>query len=220
MDTPARKIALADDHVLFRKGMVEIIEGFDRFEVIHDSSSGEELLAFLSKVQPLPDIAIVDINMRGMNGFQVTEEIVNRYPSVRVLALSMFNDEASIIKMIRAGANGYILKDVHPAELKNALDHLCKKGQYFSEMISSVVINTIRNPTEADGALSDRETEFLQLCATELTYKEIADQMNLSPRTIDGYREMLFKKLSIKSRVGLVLYAIRQGIVSAGDIPS
>ena len=132
----------------------------------------------------------------------------------------MYDDENAIIRMLKNGAKGYILKDTEPAELRAAMESILSKGFYYSEMVTGRLMHTI-NTMDDEGStaknitrLNERETEFLKLAATEMTYKEIADQMHLSPRTIDGYRDALFERLNVKSRVGLVLFAIKNGIVA------
>ena len=162
-----------------------------------------------------PNIVLLDINMPVMDGYATAAWIKTNYPEIKVLALSMYDDEEAIIKMLKNGARGYILKDSHPSELKAAIESLASKGFYYSEMVTGRLMRTImdENGKAGEDGLSERESEFLKLAATEMTYKEIAEQMHLSPRTIDGYRDALFEKLSIKSRVGLVLYAIKNGIV-------
>ena len=128
----------------------------------------------------------------------------------------MYDDEKSIIRMIKAGARGYVLKDADPAELRKAFDDVVAKGYYYSDLVSGVLVQSLHYDDAGNQKkiiINDRETEFLKLACTELTYKEIADRMCLAPRTIDGYREALFEKLKVKSRVGLVVYAIRNGFV-------
>jgi len=211
------KVALADDHVLLRNGLAGLINSFDDYTVIFEADNGTD---FQKKIQKgnEPELVLMDINMPGMDGFATAEWLRQNYPLTKVLALSMYDNENSIIRMFKAGAKGYILKDSEPAELKAALDSIMQKGYYYSELVTGKLIHSINQSNEnANGnktsQLNDRETEFLKLAATELTYKEIAEKMNLSPRTIDGYRDALFEKLELKSRVGLVLYAIKNGIV-------
>jgi two-component system invasion response regulator UvrY len=212
------KVALADDHVLLRNGLAGLINSFDDYTVIFEADNGTD---FQKKIQRgnEPELVLMDINMPGMDGFATAEWLRQNYPLTKVLALSMYDNENSIIRMFKAGAKGYILKDSEPAELKAALDSIMQKGYYYSELVTGKLIHSINMSNEngvanKTGQLNDRETEFLKLAATELTYKEIAEKMNLSPRTIDGYRDALFEKLELKSRVGLVLYAIKNGIVS------
>ena len=167
----------------------------------------------------LPDIVLMDINMPGKDGFETTLWLKQNYPFVKVLALSMYDNEQSIIRMLKNGAKGYILKDTDPREFKTALDSVFSKGYYYSELVAGKLIHAVNNLDKSDHgiqsrALNDREIEFIRLACTEMTYKEIADRMFLSPRTIDGYRDALFEKLNIKTRVGLVMFAIKNGIVN------
>jgi DNA-binding NarL/FixJ family response regulator len=158
--------------------------------------------------------------MPEMDGYETACWLRRHYPEIKILALSMYDTDNSIVRMLKNGVKGYILKDSEPAELKLALESVIQKGFYYSEMITGKLIHTI-NALEKPGyhvrhllRLNERELEFMKLVCTEWTYKEIADQMYLSPRTIDGYRDSLFEKLNVRTRVGLVLYAIRNGIVA------
>ncbi|WP_276372943.1 response regulator transcription factor [Chryseolinea sp. H1M3-3] len=128
----------------------------------------------------------------------------------------MYDEEKSIIRMIEARARGYVLKHAEPTELRKAFDDVVSKGYYYSDLVSGVLVQSLHSDDAGSPkkiSINDRETEFLKLACTELTYKEIADRMCLAPRTIDGYCEALFEKLNVKSRVGLVIYAIRNGFV-------
>ena len=213
------KVALVDDHKLFRKGMVELINGFSGYKVIWEANHGLDCIKQLGAGE-LPDIILLDINMPEMDGYDTAEWLKLHQPKIKVLALSMYDHEEPIIKMLRAGAKGYILKDAEPLELKAALQELVRKGFYYSELVSGTLVNSINRGSDetshlADTVkLNDRESDFLKLACSELTYKEIADRMCLAPRTIDGYREALFEKLQVKNRIGLVLYAIRNRLVT------
>lgn len=211
------KIALADDHVLLRNGLANLLKDLE-YEVVFEANDGTELL---EKIQnsTVPDVVLMDINMPKMDGYDTTQWLKKNYPGIKVLALSMYDDENAIIRMLRCGAKGYILKDSDPAELKLAINALLQKGFYHSELVTGKLIHTINHLDEPENSsvknllgLNEREIEFLKLVCTEMTYKEIAEQMCLSPRTIDGYRDALFEKLNVKSRVGLVLFAIKNGI--------
>jgi DNA-binding NarL/FixJ family response regulator len=206
-------IALVDDHVLLRNGLAGMLKE-SGYNVLFEADNGKE---FTEKIKTVaePDIVLLDINMPVMDGYETGAWIKNHHPAIKVLALSMYDDEEAIIKMLKNGARGYILKDSHPSELKAAIESLASKGFYYSEMVTGRLMRSIMDDDgkEIANNLSEREIEFLKLAATEMTYKEIAEQMHLSPRTIDGYRDTLFEKLYIKSRVGLVLYAIKNGIV-------
>jgi two-component system, NarL family, invasion response regulator UvrY len=209
-------IALADDHHLIRNALVELINRFEGFEVIFDVSNGKEFIEKLSH-SPCPDLALIDINMPEMNGYETTEHLTQAYPQIKTLALSVEDNEESIIRMLRCGAKGYILKDTDTSEFKTALNEVKIKGYYHSELVSNTLLKNLHKPNGATTKnivqFQAREKEFLTLACSELTYKEIADQMCLSPRTIDGYRENLFIKFELKSRVGLVLFALRNGLI-------
>lgn len=209
-------VAIADDHRLIAQSLSHLINEIPEFEVTLQSVNGSALLEALSSDQKLPDIAILDINMPVMNGIVTAKEIAARFPQVKMLALSMNDDESSVIQMIRAGCRGYLLKDSTQAELERAMKDIMEKGFYYSDYVTGKLIHTIHKEVRDQGfRLTDREMEFIRFAASEMTYKEIANTMKLSERTIDGYREALFEKLQVKSRVGLVLFAIRLGWVKA-----
>ncbi len=212
-----KKVVLVDDHGLLRNGLAGLVKDLG-YAVLFEADNGKD---FLNKLKPeeLPDIVLLDINMPQMDGYETAAWIKSHHPDIRILALSMYDDENSIIRMLKNGAGGYILKDAEPGELKAAMESVLSKGFYYSEMVTGRLIHSIHSSqdenstTKAVSGLNEREVEFLKLAATEMTYKEIAEQMHLSPRTIDGFRDDLFEKLNIKSRVGLVLFSIKNGIV-------
>ncbi len=213
------KVALVDDHKLFRKGIASLINSFQEYEVLFECGGGEELFSTLLRGE-IPDLMLLDIKMPGMDGFTILSHLHKTYPQIKVLALSMYDDEGTVIRMIGQGARGYLLKDTDPLELKQAIDSVCQKGYFYSEFVTGRLIHSLHHKPhdEKQGvsgfALNDRETEFLKLVCEELTYKEIANKMCLSTRTIDGYRDSLFQKLNIKNRVGLVLYSVKSGLVT------
>jgi two-component system, NarL family, invasion response regulator UvrY len=212
-------VALIDDHVLLRNGLANLIESFGDYKVLFQADNGQQFINVLQK-NMIPDIALIDINMPVMDGHKTAIWIRENHYNINVLALSMYDDENSIIKMFKAGAKGYILKDCDPSELKTALNSLVTKGFYYSEMITGKLIHTINTLDEKEiqskkiDKLNEREIVFLRLVCTEYTYKEIADKMFVSSRTVDGYRDTLFEKLDVKSRVGLVMFAIKSGIMT------
>lgn len=211
------KVALADDHVLLRNGLAGLVTKLG-YTVLFECNNGKDLVSKLNK-DDLPDIILMDINMPEMDGYDATLWMKNNYPLTHVLALSMYDDESAIIRMLRNGAKGYIMKDADPMELKKAIDDVITKGVHYSELVTGRLLHSIyqvdepTNGTKQMLNLNEREIEFLKLASTEMTYKEIADNMHLSPRTIDGYRDALFEKLNIRNRVGLVLFAIKHSIV-------
>lgn len=210
-------VALIDDHALIRNALKELINRFANFEVVIDVSNGQELIKALQQTPQPPDIALIDINMPIMDGFATAAYLQVHYPNIKMLALTVNNDDESVIKMLGLGAVGYLLKDAETDDLQAALVGVIADGYYHNELVHNTLLRAVKPiPTRFSSpifVLQGREEEFLKLACTELTYKEIADQMCLSPRTIDGYRESLFEKLGLRSRVGLVLFAIRSGIV-------
>lgn len=209
------KIAITDDHALFRMGIANLLREFNDVEVSFEASNGKELQTLLPQ-HPDVEVILMDINMPILDGYASTLWVKRNYPMVHVLALSMFDDDNAVIKMLKAGAGGYVLKESKPTELYRAIQEMVKHGTYLNEMVSGKLFRSLQStlPLEADGIrLTEREKEFLKLCVSELTYKEIAEQMNLATRSVDNYRENLFEKLNLKSRVGLVLFAIKHKMV-------
>lgn len=214
-----KKIVLVDDHVLLRNGLSVIIGGFDDFTILFEANHGQH---FIEQLDPenLPDIVLLDVTMPVMNGFETAEWIFTHHPSIKVMVLSMLGDERTIIKMLKMGALGYMTKDTDPKELNRALNELYYKGIYFNQLLCNNLVHSVRNGMEEPNDeyqilinLPEREKEFLKLLATDLTLKEIAAKMSLSPRTIDGYRDNLFEKVKVTNRVGLVLFALRNDLI-------
>ncbi len=208
------KIVIIDDHYLFTKALEDMVNNFEGYEVLFCAENGKDFIDKLSKVKQNPKVVLLDLNMPIMNGFETLAWIKNNQPDLKVLILSMNDEESNIIKAVREGSNGYLLKNTTPGDLKLALDNLLSKGFYHNDLVSSALLNSVNaKPQKPHEELKDQEIRFLKLACTEMTYKEIADEMCLSPKTIDGYRQALFDKLNIKSRVGLVLFAMHQKIV-------
>ena len=214
---PSIKVALVDDHQLFRKGIAKLIKRFSNYFVLFEAHDGYELQKLIDPSN-LPDIIIMDVNMPGMDGFESMLWLTENYPDIPVLALSMLDNESTILRMLKLGVKGYLLKDVHPNELREAMDALMEKGFFYSDLVTGRLIHSLNNEIDNPdyfelSKLTGKEMNFLSLCCTELTYKEIADKMFISPRTADGYRDKLFEKLNVRTRVGLVLFAVKNKVV-------
>jgi len=204
-------IIIVDDHNLFAQSLKGLIASFENFEVVEVFKNGQELIDYLSTAKDLPDIILLDVRMPVMNGMETMDWIKSNLPDQKVLALTMEHDEETIIKMIKLGCRGYLLKDIEPDEFLNALICVNESGYFLNE--ESSVASCSPNKEKDIDKLSQRELEFLNLACSELTYKQVASEMNLSPKTIDGYRENLFNKLQVRSRVGLVLFAVKNNMV-------
>lgn len=208
-------IVIVDDHLLIAKAITSIIEQFPQYRVLYECENGKQLQNRFLRPGPVPDVVLLDISMPEMDGFETAAWLSKNFPSVRIMALTMQNDDESLLGMIKAGAKGYLQKNVHPNELVTALEHLVHKGFYYPEWTTSRVFKSL-----AEGSLdkkeilvlSEREKEFLQYACTELTYKEIGERMFCSPRTVESYRDSLFEKLGVKTRVALALYAVKIGL--------
>jgi len=209
------KTIIVDDHVLFSQALRGLLDDFDDIEVIEQFVNGQEMQNHCENCKIKPDIILMDVQMPIVNGIEATQWIKENHPEIKVIALTMNDDETTILKMLRAGAKGYLLKDIHPKVLQQAIIETHTKGFYYTEQVSDTLLNAtkIENKSLLKVALKPRELELLKYTAQELTYKQIAEKMFLSPKTIDGYREKLFIKLDVKSRVGLVVYAIKEGLI-------
>ncbi len=206
-------IIIVDDHLLFSQALNGLVSNFDEFNVLKVLNNGKEVIDYISNNNQQPEIILMDIQMPIINGIEATNWLKNNAPDIKVLALSMECDEVTILKMLRAGAKGYLLKDIHPNLLHHALKEVYSNGFYYTENVTNTLLNSIQNAAPNNVSLKDRELEFLKLTVSERTYKEIAEVMCLSPKTIENYREALFEKLEVKTRIGLVLYAIKEKIV-------
>lgn len=211
-------IAIADDHTMFRKGLIALINLFPNYQVLFDAANGKDLIHQINP-KKLPEIILLDINMPEMDGYATAEWVTANYPGIKILALSTMDAETSIIKMIKCGAKGYVLKDAEPGELKLAFDEVLSRGYFYNELITRKVIGSINLLTDTNSPastfikLTEKDIEFLRFVCTELTYKEIAERMHVSTRTIESHRDTLCEKLDIKTRVGLVLYALKNNLV-------
>lgn len=207
-------IAIVDDHLLFAQSLDSLVSSFGDYKVTFHATNGKNFIENLGHLNTPPDVVLLDINMPIMNGVETMAWLKDNRPELKTIALSMDDSEETIIKMLRLGAKGYLLKDIHPDVFKRAITDVIEKGFYYSERITNTLLDTIDKKEHVEDVfLKDREIEFLKLAGTEKTYKEIANIMCLSPKTVDGYRETLFDKLEVRSRIGLVLYAIKHKFI-------
>ena len=215
------RIVIVDDHTLIAEALAGIIEKFRDYHILYEVENGKALIERFRVPRNIPDIVLLDINMPVMDGFETAQWLTLHHPSVRILALSMQDQEDTLIKMIRCGARGYLLKNVHPSELEKALDTIVEKGYYYPDwMTYKVLMNMAGEKATARSVpeINTRELEFMKYAVTELTYKEIADKMCCSPRTVEGYRDNLFEKLGVKTRVGLVISALKNNLIKLDSI--
>jgi two-component system invasion response regulator UvrY len=217
-ETSYIRVALADDHILLRSALASLIDSFGDCKVIHQSNNGRELLEWF-KNGLVPDVAILDLNMPEMDGYETARLIQNNFPAVNVLMLTMYDSELSLIRLLQAGVRGFLKKDIHPSELKFAIHSVINAGYYYSNHTAGKLANLFRSSDEKKNflqnlMLTEQELQFLKLACSDLTYKEVAQKMNLNPRSVDNLRDQLFTKLDVKSRVGLAMVAIKNGVVT------
>ena len=211
-------VMLADDHVLLRDALAALIDSFDECNIIGVASSGKDLVRLFAAGK-LPDIVVLDLNMPDMDGYETAQWLQENHPGVRILILTMYDSEIALIRLLQLGVRGFLKKDIHPYELKTALLSVADNGYYYAHnttgKLATLFQKNHHNKSSIEKSmLTGVDIEFLKLAATDMTYKEIAQAMNITPRAIDGYRDSLFEKLDVKSRVGLAIYAVKNGIVT------
>lgn len=203
-------IGILDDQKLFVRALFELIKSFQDFEVIVDCADGETFLQRLAALPAPPDLVLVDVKMDAMSGPEVAQAISQRFPLIRMIALSSIDEDVAIIRMLRAGCSAYLLKSIDDTELKRALLEVYQTGFYNADGSNIRYRRLAHEAKRQPGVhLNSRETQFLKLACSDLTYKQIAAKMSVSERTVDGYREILFDKFNVQSRVGMALEAIR-----------
>ena len=212
------KISLSDDHVLLRNALASLIDSFGNCRVIYQCGNGRELSENIT-AGLLPDVVLLDLSMPVMDGFETAAWLQEHTPSVHVLMLTMYDSELSLIRLLQVGVKGFLKKDIHPSELKFAIESVIQSGYYYSNHTTGKLVSLFRQNAEGHSnlqkaMLSDQEVKFLKLACSDLTYKEIARKIGLNPRSVDTLRDQLFIKLDVKSRVGLALVALRHGIVT------
>lgn len=203
-------IVIVDDHTLLSQAISGLVNSFEDFEVLYSCKNGKELIDQLRFPDKHPDIILMDVNMPIMDGIETTTYLHDHHPKILVLALSVEEDDHTILKMIRAGAKGYLLKDTEKSVLEKALKELAINGYYHSNTVSKLLVKSLDSSNK--DRLKDREIEFIKHACTEMTYNEIAEVMFLSPKTVQGYRDSVFSKLNLKNRTGLVIYALKKGL--------
>ena len=210
------KVGLVDDHQLFLKSLSLMLETLKDFEVVVEALNGQDLQRKLNLKKELPDIMLIDVNMPVVDGVETTEWLQENHPAIKLIALSMNDKDNSIIKMFKAGCCAYLLKDVHPVVLEKALNEVYTNGYYNTDAIQFSPGRLFGKSSDKNEPpnLTPKEKEFLKYVCSEDTYKNIASKMHVSERTVDGYRESLFHKFSVQSRVGLCLEALRKEFVS------
>ena len=212
------KVILADDHNLLRDALAVLINSFEECKVIAVADNGIELKKQIGQGN-IPDLVLLDLNMPVMDGYDCAKWLQEYYPGIKILTLTMYDSEIALIRLLQLGVRGFLKKDIHPEELRTALLAVADSGYYYSHTTTGKLASFFQKSHSSQSSiekalLNETEIRFLKMASTDLTYKEIAQQMQMTPRAIDGYRDALFDKLEVKSRVGLAIYAVKNGIVT------
>ncbi len=211
------KLAIADDHQLFRKGMVSVLNTYANFKVVFEASNGQEMVDQLENIEV--DIVLMDLKMPVLDGIKATEIIKSKFPNVKVVVVSMYDEDQFVIKLMELGANGYLLKDTDPDEVELALNTIYNEDYYYGAFLNKImhrkmVDNTKRKPIEfaVNISLTDREKEIIRYVCEGMKTNEIADKVCLSPRTVEGHRNNIMEKIGAKNLAGIVVYGIKHNI--------
>ena len=207
------RVAYADDHKVVRKGIISFINKLGGILVDIEADNGRDLIKQIEQAREIPDICMLDINMPEMNGFDTIVELKKKWPDIKVLVLTVFDVEIYIIRMIMYGANGYLLKSCDPDEIKNAIFSIHNSGMYYSDIVTRQFFNSVINKEIKIPNLTGREIQVLNNCCSDLSYAQIAEKIGTTTRSVEGYRDSLFKKLNTNSRVSLSMFAVQFGLV-------
>lgn len=210
MKSPEKiKLFIVDDHQMMIDGIVSLLKGEKKFAIIGTALNGEEALHKIAK--SLPDILLTDVSMPGMGGIELTKEIKQNFPQIKILVLTMYNDREIVNEILQAGANGYILKNTGKQELLEALESLNLNNAYYSSEVVNTLIENMKNPVKEkqinSSDLTEREIEIVRLIVKEFSSAEIAEKLFISQRTVETHRKNILRKTGVKNIVGLIKYA-------------
>ena len=211
-----KTIAVVDDQYLFRQGLISLLKEYDEFDVIMEASNGKEFLDKLRAKQP--HIVLMDLEMPVMDGIETTIALKKEFPNVKIIILTMHNDEEFIVHLIEKGANGFLPKDTDIEVVVDAINSVLENGYYFDDRISKAMVKGLVRtkkvkPSFTDQHLTEKEMTVVKLICKEYTNKEIAEKLCLSPRTIDSYRENILLKTKAKNTAGIVMYAVKHNLL-------
>lgn len=209
--------AIADDHEVFRKGLQLVLRDDDRLKFLFEAENGFALMKLLEQKQP--DVMLLDLKMPVMDGFAAAREIRRLYPVMKILILTMYDEEHLIVHMLEAGANGYLLKNADPEEIRKAIATVMENDYYFNDLVSGAMLKNLVQKNIAvpqfrsSVVLTEKELKVLELICQECTSAEIGEKVFLSPRTVEGIRAGIMEKIGARNIAGLVMYAVKNGIV-------
>ncbi len=211
------KVAIADDHKLFRKGVILSLRQHTNISFIIEAENGDELLTKIA--EETPDVVLMDLRMPAKDGIETTKEVSRRFPDVRILILTMYEDERFVSHLMENGANGYLLKNADPNEIKKAIMEVMARGYYLNNFVNRVLLKktNARNKSipslSSEIVLSDKEKEVVRLLCMEYTASEIAQKMEISPRTVESIKDRLMERFGLKNTAGLVFFAVKNNLI-------
>jgi DNA-binding NarL/FixJ family response regulator len=213
------KVAIADDHKIFRSGVINTLTPYGNIDVIFEAEDGVQLLQMMKAQQP--DVILMDLKMPNMDGIEATKKVREQHANIRIIVLTMYEDDNFIVHLIESGANAYLLKNAEPGEIYEAICTTHEKGFYFNENVNLALLKKVMHKNKQqfkptfrnEVQLTDREMEVLRLICNEYTTQQISKEIFLSPRTVEGLRQKLLEKTGAKNIVGLVMHAFRNGLI-------
>jgi DNA-binding NarL/FixJ family response regulator len=211
------KVAIADDHKIFRKGVILSLRPYSAIKFVQEAENGQELLDGLANSQP--DVVLMDLRMPQKDGIETTKIIAKQYPSIHIIALTMYEDERFVSHMMEIGANGYLLKSADPSEIKRAIIEVATKGYYLNNFVNRILLKKshVRTKTipslNTEITLNDREREVVRYICMEFTAQEIAQKIDVSPRTVEAIKDRLMERFGAKNTAGLVFFAVKNNLI-------
>lgn len=211
------KVAIADDHKIFRKGVILSLRQYTNIKFVLEAENGEDLLTSLPAAEP--DVVLMDLRMPVKDGIEATKIISRRYPNLYVIVLTMYEDERFVSHLMENGANGYLLKSADPAEIKKAIVEVMARGYYLNNFVNKILLKKSHARTKSvpslssEVVISDKEREVLRLLCMEFTATEIAQKMEISSRTVEAIKDRLMERYSVKNTAGLVFFAVKNNLI-------
>lgn len=211
------KVAIADDHKIFRKGVILSLRPFTNIKFVLEADNGDQLLEGIAAAEP--DVVLMDLRMPGKDGIETTKVISKQYPNIHVIVLSMYEDDRFVSHMMENGASGYLLKNAEPQEIRRAVMDVHEKGYYLNNFVNRILLKKshakqkVIPSLNSEITLTDREREVLKLICMEFTAQEIAQKMEISPRTVEAIKDRLMERFGSKNTAGLVFFAVKNNLV-------
>lgn len=211
------KVAIADDHKIFRKGVVLSLRPYTNIKFVLEAENGEELLQGLPAAEP--DVILMDLRMPLKDGIETTKVVSKLYPNIHIIVLSMYEDERFVSHLMENGANGYLLKNAEPQDIRRAIMDVYEKGYYLNNFVNRILLKKAHSKQKvipslnSEISLSDRERDVLKYICMEFTAQEIAQKMDISPRTVEAIKDRLMERFGSKNTAGLVFFAVKNNLV-------